>query len=62
MQHPNNTTFRIDDLFDEDLMVMWWFVYTLACLELASHKDLAIIDDELTKREAMKIKGFEDCE
>lgn len=55
MVHPNNTTFQIDDLFDNDLWVIYRFMMTLEMLKLAPPECATYIYVEIVHREETSI-------
>ena len=55
MPHPNNTTYHLEDLFDEDLDVLSNFMWTLVKLRLASEDDNWAIHYLRHDRQTMRI-------
>ena len=56
MTHPNNISYDLEDLFDEDLIILQNFMDTLRVLKLATPKEMQVILKEKTMRVVHSIK------
>ena len=57
--HPNNTTFKLEDLFDEDLNILHRFMLTLIInLDLGALDDAFIVRTEMLRRISMRVGEY----